>query len=173
MRRRIFDEPGHAHFLTFSCAARRQLLNQDRCKRIVLHHLESVRAEYEGICFGFVLMPEHVHALVRFKEPGQLNLFKQEWKRRSSVGLLNYFRESGNPIVEHLTRDDGTHRIWTPKQYDFNVFTHEKAWEKLQYMHENPVKRGLITNAEDWAFSSARWYSNRRSVGVTLTHLDE
>ena len=61
MRRRVFDDPGHAHFLTFSCAARRQLLNQDRCKRIVIHHLEAVRAEYDGLCFGFVIIPEHVH----------------------------------------------------------------------------------------------------------------
>ena len=127
MHRRVFDEPGHAHFLTFSCAARRQLLNQDRCKRIVIHHLEAVRAEYDGLCFGFVMMPEHVHALVRFRETGQLSLFKQEWKRRSSISLFDYFEQAGNPIVEHLIRADGTHRIWTPKQYDFNVFTHEKV----------------------------------------------
>lgn len=173
MRRRVFDEPGHAHFLTFSCAARRQLLNQDRCKRIVIHHLEKVRAEYDGLCFGFVMMPEHVHALVRFPETGQLSLFKQEWKRRSSISLFDYFEKAGNPIIGHLIREDGTHRVWNPKQYDFNVFTHEKAWEKLQYMHDNPVKQGLATTPEEWAFSSARWYSNRRSVGVALTNIDE
>ena len=133
----------------------------------------AVRAEYDGLCFGFVMMPEHVHALVRFRETDQLSLFKQEWKRCSSISLFDYFEQAGNPIVEHLIREDGTHRIWTPKQYDFNVFTHEKAWEKLQYMHDNPVKRGLATTPEEWAFSSARWYSNRRSVGVTLMHIDE
>ena len=85
MHRRVFDEPGHAHFLTFSCAARRQLLNQDRCKRIVIHHLEAVRAEYDGLCFGFVMMPEHVHALVRFRETGQLSLFAQT--ERTAFGL--------------------------------------------------------------------------------------
>ena len=113
------------------------------------------------------------HVLVRFHSTGQLSLFKQEWKRRSSIGLFDCFEQTGNPLVEHLIREDGTHRIRTPKQYDFNVFTHEKAWEKLQYMHDNPVKRGLATTPEEWAFSSARWYSNRRSVGVTLTHIDE
>ena len=173
MRRRVFDDPGHAHFLTFSCAARRKLLNQDRCKRIVIHHLEAVRAEYDGLCFGFVIMPEHVHALVRFQETGQLSLLKQEWKRRSSIGLLDYFERSGSPLVQYLTQTDGTHRVWTPKQYDFNVFTHGKAWEKLNYMHDNPVKRGLVSKPEEWAFSSARWYLNHQSVGVGLTHLEE
>ncbi len=172
-RRRVIDDISTVHFLTFSCDHRRQLLNQNRCKGIVIHFLEAVRAEFEGLCFGFVIMPEHVHALVRFLQEGQASLFKQEWKRRSSRALVAYFESARNPVLQHITAEDGTHRVWTPKQYDFNVCTQEKAWEKLRYMHNNPVKRQLAATPEDWAFSSARWYAHRQSVGVTLTHIDE
>lgn len=126
-RRRVIDDPLTAHFITFSCDRRRKLLNQDRCKRIVIHFLEQVRAEYEGLCLGFVVMPEHVHALVRFRESGRVSLFKQEWKRRSSLALLSYFQQTNNPVLTYLTRADGSHRVWTPKQYDFNVFSPDKA----------------------------------------------
>jgi hypothetical protein len=39
------------------------------------------------------------------------------------------------------------------------VWTDKKVTEKLDYMHENPVKRGLVANAEDWAWSSFRHYA--------------
>ena len=172
-RRRVFDEEGHAHFITFSCSGRRTLLNQDRCKRIVISRLESTRKAYNGLCFGFVIMPEHVHTLIRFLAPGQLQLFKQEWKRQTSLALVDYFRSTRNPVLEFLTDEEGHHQIWIPKQYDLNVYTREKAAEKLEYMHQNPVARELVASPTEWACSSARWYASRRSVGVTLTHIDE
>ena len=59
-RRRVIDDPQTAHFITFSCDGRRKLLNQDRCKRIVIHFLEGVRAECDGLCLGFVIMRERL-----------------------------------------------------------------------------------------------------------------
>ena len=40
-------------------------------------------------------------------------------------------------------------------------------------MHQIPVKRDLSPTPEAWPFSSARWYAARKSVGVTLSHIDE
>ena len=48
------------------------------------------------------------------------------------------------------------------------VVVGEKVWEKLTYMHENPVRAGLAAQACDWAFSSARYYEQGRSVGVPI-----
>ena len=172
-RRRVYDEEGHSHFLTFSCHGRRKLLSRDRCQRIVIHYLEECRTERDGIVFGFVVMPEHVHALVRLRRAGDLSLFKQEWKRRSSVAIIRYFESCRSPLLPHLTAEDGSHAVWTPKQYDFNVWSREKAMEKLEYMHDNPRRRGLVQDPCDWPRSSARWYRDRRSVGVRLTHIDE
>jgi len=172
-RRRVYDDDGDSHFITFSCNGRRKLLNQDRCKRIVISKLESTRGAYDGLCFGFVIMPEHVHVLIRFREKGQLSLFKQEWKRQSSVALVEHFTKTNNPVLQYVTDSDGHHQMWIPKQHDFNVWSRKKAVEKLEYMHRNPVERGLCEQPEDWPFSSARWYALLRSVGVTLTHIDE
>ena len=43
--------------------------------------------------------------------------------------------------------------------YDFNVFTKKKLVEKLDYIHWNPVKRGLVASSEQWRWSSDRYYS--------------
>ncbi|MGB6833661.1 MAG: hypothetical protein WBE24_09395, partial [Candidatus Acidiferrum sp.] len=45
-------------------------------------------------------------------------------------------------------------RFWQPRFYDFNVYSARKIREKLEYMHANPVKRGLVRNPGEWAWSS-------------------
>ena len=49
--------------------------------------------------------------------------------------------------------------FWQKRYYDFNIFTMQKWREKLNYIHENPVRRGLVRSAPEWAWSSARHYA--------------
>jgi putative transposase len=48
--------------------------------------------------------------------------------------------------------------FWQARYYHFNVLTQEKRLEKRNYMHRNPVRRGLVENNEDWRWSSACYY---------------
>ena len=52
------------------------------------------------------------------------------------------------------------HPFWYPRYYDFNVWSHDKRIEKLQYAHRNPVKRGLVDKPEDREWSSFRHYAS-------------
>ena len=49
--------------------------------------------------------------------------------------------------------------VWQKRFYDFNVWTERKRIEKLRYIHRNPVKRGLVSQPEQWAWSSFRAYA--------------
>ena len=49
--------------------------------------------------------------------------------------------------------------IWAKRFYDFNVWSQRKEVEKLRYMHQNPVKRGLVVTPEAWPWSSYRTYT--------------
>jgi len=53
--------------------------------------------------------------------------------------------------------EDG--HIWRPRFYDFVVWTEDKRLQKLRYTHENPVKRGLVLEAQQWSWSSFRHYA--------------
>ena len=48
--------------------------------------------------------------------------------------------------------------FWQPRHYDFDVWTEAKRIEKLRYIHRNPVRRGLVSSPEQWAWSSFRHY---------------
>ena len=45
-----------------------------------------------------------------------------------------------------------------PRFYPFNVYSERKRLEKLDYMHNNPVKRRLVSSPDQWPWSSSRFY---------------
>jgi putative transposase len=61
--------------------------------------------------------------------------------------------------------------VWQRRYYDFNIFTEAKLDEKLEYMHMNPVRAGLVEKAIDWPWSSARFYLLGRPVGVPVRYI--
>ncbi len=98
-----------------------------------------MRLRYEFEVRGYAVMPEHVHLLV--SEPRSVLLSKALQALKLSVAVKREERP-----------------FWQARSYDFNVFSEEKRLEKLNYMHGNPVARGLVGFAENWVWSSARWY---------------
>jgi len=61
--------------------------------------------------------------------------------------------------------ETGLPRFWQPWFYDFNVYSAKKIREKLEYMHANPVMRGLVRNPSDWLWSSFLFYE-KGEVGL-------
>jgi putative transposase len=87
------------------------------------------------------------------------------WKRKSSFHIRNWYRREAARYFEGFGEGN---RFWQPKCYSFEIYERAKLEEKLQYMHDNPVRAGLVEHATDWKWSSARWYEWRRSVGVPI-----
>jgi putative transposase len=54
--------------------------------------------------------------------------------------------------------DESTCRVWQRRYYPFNIYTQRRRLEKLNYMHNNPVKRGLVSSPDQWPWSSFRFY---------------
>ena len=168
-KRRIADDEPFAHFVTFSVDRRRRLLDHDHAKRILLGVLNEQLDAFDARCQGFVVMPDHVHAIVWLPETGQLSRFMHGWKRMSSFHIREWYRTSAAEYFQGFGKGD---RFWTPKYYSFEIYSQRKLEEKLEYMHLNPVRAGLVARAIDWKWSSARWYELRRSVGVPIRWID-
>ena len=113
--------------------------------------LEQVRRRYHFVVVGYVVMPEHVHLLLSEPDRGTPSTVMQALKQGFARRLLRHLRE----------REDSTHNedhIWQKRFYDFVVFTADKRGEKLHYMHQNPVRRGLVSEPEQWRWCSSRYY---------------
>lgn len=174
--RRIFDIDGHLHFVTFSCYHRLPLLSRDRCKQIVLGHL-NLWSGRDGVgVVGYVVMPNHVHALLRPISSGRISIFMQHWKQESSSAIAKFLGlgtdHDTTPFGERVRDASGTLRVWQSRSYCFNVFSLKKVTEKLQYMHNNPVRKGLVEDSCDWPWSSAAFYLQRDKSPIRLVPYD-
>ena len=167
--RRIADDRLYAHFITFSVYRRRKLLDHEHPKRILLGVLNGQLKDFSARCVGFVIMPDHVHLVVWLPQVGQLSEFMHEFKRVSSFSVRDWYRWTAPNYA--ACSDEGA-RFWQAKYYAFEIYERAKLEEKLQYMHENPVRAGLVDHPTDWKWSSARWYLQRKSCGVPIQWID-
>jgi putative transposase len=174
LSRKVFDIDGHAHFLTFSCYNRLSLLGRDHCKRIVLGNLETLSMRHQVGVAGYCVMPNHVHVLLRPSRDGLLSTFVQQWKSKTSTLISTFLGlDDQTSQVYSRTHDaSGQVHVWIPKYYSLNVFTMAMAIEKLEYMHNNPVKAGLVKNASDWPWSSAAFFLKGKPGSVRLVAID-
>ena len=154
------------YFITFSCFKNRNLLEKDRSKGIVINVLNSQLRKRQGLCYGFVVMPNHVHALIRLEEEGSLPEFMKQWKRLSSYYIKRLYKTQLQGYLSAIELEDP---IWNRKYYSFPIESREKLIEKLSYMHNNPIKAGLVAESNDWAFSSVRYHELKKPVGVPIT----
>jgi len=146
------QKSGEFHFLTFSCYRRLPLLGSNAAYSIFEQELETVRLRYGFVVAGYVLMPEHVHLLVGETRKASLAVALQVLKQQTSRKL----------------KKPGAVQFWQRRYYDFNVWTEEKSAEKLNYMHHNPVERGLVALPEDWRWSSFRHYATGEQGTVEI-----
>ena len=148
------------HFITFSCYRRQRFLDSVAARETFERELERVRCWYGCYIIGYVVMPEHVHLLISEPQRGNpsrvMKALKQGFARRLLL-RLRQATDSKQMALWQAPLERG--RIWQRRFYDFVVFSEHKRVEKLRYMHRNPVKRGLVTEPQHWAWSSFRHYA--------------
>lgn len=140
---------------------------EEEYRQIVLESLNYLRINKKVQLNGFVIMPTHVHALVWPDDGINLSDVARDFKRYTSrkisklaetlgsKGLLKAFR---NARESNRAQEVSTYQVWQEGSHAETIFTAKFAKQKLDYIHLNPVKAGLVKAAEDWPFSSARAY---------------
>ena len=58
--------------------------------------------------------------------------------------------------------------FWQRRYYSYNINSEKHLLQKLEYLHENPVRQGLIEDPAEYKWSSASWYLSNKSVGVKI-----
>lgn len=148
---------GHLHYITCSCYHRWPLLHTARSRDCFVRVLAEVRERYHFKLVGYVVMPEHFHLLISEPAIGTPSTVMQVLKQVTVRRMRR--RRFRNPAQLPLFQDaHGLPRFWQRRFYDFNVWSEKKKREKLHYMHNNPVKRGLVTHPKLWPWSSFHFY---------------
>jgi putative transposase len=148
-RRRRHDEPGQARELTFSCYRRYPFLGRDRTRRWFLEALETARSRWPLDLWAYVLMPDHVHLLVCPREVGPvISGFLCHLKEQVAREAIQYLERRAPGWLERITVREGARvrrRFWQPGGgYDRNITEASTMIHVVDYLHANPVRRGLV-----------------------------
>ena len=184
--RRTYDTPGDSHFLTFSTFKRIPLLTKERSCQWVVDAISLSRERNPFDLWAWVIMPEHVHLALYPLQETKIAAILKTLKQSVSKRAINWLRENSPdylPTIEDVQPNGKrTYRFWQRGGgYDRNLRSVRDIHEKILYIHQNPVARGLAPRSTDYRWSSAKaWETgvnnplsiDRESV-PSLTILDD
>ena len=167
---RHFHEPGDLHELTFSCYRRMQLLTNDVWREMFCRSIDKAITRWNFRLVAFVLMPEHVHLLVYPTTPiVEIDNLLSAIKQPYAVKIKNLLLASGSDLVDRLTVQERpgktAFRYWQEGPgYDRNLSSQKAVLAAIEYIHRNPIRRGLVDEVTHWRWSSARWYASDKQI---------
>ncbi|HET7213822.1 MAG TPA: transposase [Terriglobia bacterium] len=167
-RRRLPYIPGELQFITSSIYRRTPVFSSERCCRFFVDALIEVRKSTGFLLVGWVIMPEHFHLLLKPQSADATSRIMQCLKSRVATGILRHLRENQDRswcrktlarlALPPTVHDESHYRVWQRRFYPYGIYSEKKQLEKLDYIHNNPVTRGLVGSPGDWLWSSWRFY---------------
>lgn len=175
-RRTNINEPGHAHELTFCCCRNLPFLKAERTRQWLAESLASARTDLEFDLWAYVFMPEHVHLIVHPRRPVyDIAEIRRAIKEPVARRAIRHLEQTAPEWLERITIEKGSRKrrnFWQPGGgYDRNVTEPGTLLKMIDYIHRNPIRRGLVERARDYAWSSARWFEDLTPSAVELDRI--
>ena len=148
--------PGRVRFLTFSCYERLPLFGNPIIRNALADELLRLARQFEVRLISWVIMPEHVHVLC--VPPGTKQLSRWLWQLKRDFGknIIARWKQLQARVLPRITDSAGKPHFCMPGGgYDRVIRRDIKI--VTDYIHENPVRRGLVKTASEWKWSSLGW----------------
>ncbi len=162
-----------AYFLTFRVVDWVDVFIRAQYKDVIISNLRYC-IENKGLeLFAYVIMTNHIHIICRAKEPFKLSDVIRDFKKHSANQILNLINEpfeSRKWMLNHfsdagkLNPRNTKYQFWNQKNHAEELFSPKFINQKVDYIHNNPVKAGFVAKPEDYLYSSARNYAGLESV---------
>jgi putative transposase len=161
-RYRIYEEE-YPYFMTNTVVAWLPVFSIPPFVDIIFNSWRFLQKERGVRIFGYVIMENHLHWIAAAQ-----NLAEQVGRFKSFVarkvidemelrGYATFLQELKYFKLRH--KIDQTYQLWQEGSHPEQIQNDEMMLQKLEYMHNNPVKRGYVDDAVHWRYSSARNYA--------------
>lgn len=135
---------------------------------IVLDSLHFMQKHKQVELYGYVVMENHIHMIAKSDElPAKIQAFKSYTARRT----VDYLKANNHTRLLRIlqlgktnSKKESQHQVWNEGYYPILLHGKNLMLQKLNYIHQNPVKRGYVDRPEHWRYSSARNYAGREGL---------
>jgi putative transposase len=132
--------------------------------------------KYATDILAYVIMPNHIHLILYFKEENQLSAMMRDFKKYTSGEIRRKLEHDGHlQMVENLRINIKMQKfkVWMDRFDDVFLESRHILESKLDYIHDNPVAKGYCKLPEDYTYSSAGYYEKEKQGKVKITHYME
>lgn len=170
----VIRDQNAVHFITFTVMHWIDVFTRANYKNEIIDSLSYCQKHKGLVLYSYCLMTNHLHLVCKVVEPFGLSDFVRDFKKYTAKKilkkiwdedesrrdwLLKAFREAekyDNRIKEF--------RFWQGGCHPIQLVTNSMLYERICYVHENPVKAGIVVHSEDYLYSSARNYASLRGM---------
>jgi REP element-mobilizing transposase RayT len=168
-RYRIIDQQG-LNFITCTVVGWIDIFIRKKYRDILLQSLTYCRMEKGLLVFAYVVMSNHIHLILQTVNSTKFPLsdILRDFKKFTAKKILEEIRnepETRREWIMHMFKYYAKHntnnrefQLWEQYNHPQLLTTQEMAWQKINYIHQNPVRAGIVENALDYLYSSARNY---------------
>lgn len=162
------------HFLTLTVVGWIDVFTRREHRDIIIESLDYCRKNKGLEIFAYVIMSNHLHVIARAKETTNLSDILRDFKKYTSKAIIRAIGEEPESRREWMLSlfkmavkenpGDAHHHFWQRGNHPVELDNIKIIDQKINYIHDNPVKAGLVENPEDYLYSSARNYAGLASV---------
>ena len=167
-----------SYFLTMTVVDWIDVFTRENHKKTLLESLLYC-IENKGLnVFAYCLMTNHLHLIVNTNEPFELKDTIRDFKKFTTKAILNQILTEPESrrewMLEAFAKNAKTsakhknYKLWQTGNHAIEVYSPNFLWDKINYIHNNPVKDGFVQNPEDWNYSSASNYVNGTGILETV-----
>jgi REP element-mobilizing transposase RayT len=156
------------HYLTFQIVHWADIFTRKAYKDIIIDSLRYCQQNKGLIISAYVIMSNHVHILAS-SDNENLSEIVWDFKRHTSKKIIETIenemesrREWLLMIFKYAARKhkrNDKYQVWTHENHAEEIYSNKFIEQKVNYIHNNPVRSGIVINPEDYVYSSARNYA--------------
>jgi len=145
---------GALHFLSGNITRRLPVFDQAACCDVFIDVLSELREEWPFKLIAYVLMPDHIHLIVNPKD-GRIRELAGRLKSLAARRIID--KVKGLSFLRDKPDSDGSiHQVWQESFKALPLWSDWLIWQKINYIHNNPLKADLVKSAADYRWSSFR-----------------
>jgi len=165
LRGRSYFQDENCFFITTSVVEHLNVFSSTETCEILIRNIIFYQEKYHFQILGYVIMPSHFHWIITTdNEFGTISDIMRDLKKYSAWDIMDFIEnKSNNKFIETFRiigekYKDQKRKSWQERFDDVIINSRSFFLQKLQYIHNNPVKAGLVEQPEDYKYSSARNY---------------
>ena len=175
-RYRVFDKD-YPYFVTASIVKWLPVFVSQQPCQVITDSLSYCR-DHKGLrIHAYVIMPTHIHLIV--SADGDISGVLRDFKTYTSKRLVELFAAQKNPPFINVFRfcgKDNTppteHKVWQDGNHPEMIKTQPFFLSKLNYLHANPMRKGLVIDPVAWTWSSLRAYEGCGDVPLEVDGIE-